>query len=517
MATPDLSRFGAVLRAVSDSDTAGREQIEYIDIDLLDGDPRNFYALPNIAELAENILLVGLQQPLRVRAAENGRFVVTTGHRRRQALLKLVEQGYDQFRQVPCIREPEGESRAMTELRLICGNKDNRVRNGAELAREAERMESILLQLKKEGYEFQGKTRELVAELLQVSETKLANAKAIKNGIKVPGIAQKWAQNEIPEAAALEIARMDQAEQYQLLDWIIEKHRQYTIKEVRMFQTIWTCCKHDCPECGTLCPNAEDMYHAHYKAGSWNCAGCCLNCRDRDFCPTRCRYVPKSQAILDFEAQRAAREAAREAEARNQADQTDEYNRQIWMRLGEVARRQSVPAQTMLTLLDLEPMAGHTETYLKDLETAYSGNEQNESYMPENPLDGMSIQAVVHLLDALHISADYLLGRSEGSEGIPCGEWQRLDEEHWPAEGQLVILCYQNGLGGDCYLAAHCVGGFADQYPFLEAEFGTNADAVSGGEYEGVLWMPLPSKQQAEFPPNWWLRLPPEPEKGETT
>lgn len=106
LATPDLSRFGAVLKAVSDSDTAGREQIEYIDIDLLDGDPRNFYALPNIAELAENILLVGLQQPLRVRAAENGRFVVTTGHRRRQALLKLVEQGYDQFRQVPCIREP---------------------------------------------------------------------------------------------------------------------------------------------------------------------------------------------------------------------------------------------------------------------------------------------------------------------------------------------------------------------------------------------------------------------------
>ena len=67
LATPDLSRFGAVLKAVSDSDTAGREQIEYIDIDLLDGDPRNFYALPNIAELAENILLVGLQQPLRVR------------------------------------------------------------------------------------------------------------------------------------------------------------------------------------------------------------------------------------------------------------------------------------------------------------------------------------------------------------------------------------------------------------------------------------------------------------------
>lgn len=90
MATPDLSRFGAVLKAVSDSDTAGREQIEYIDIDLLDGDPRNFYALPNIAELAENILLVGLQQP--AESPGSGEWAVC-GHHRPPAPAGALEIG----------------------------------------------------------------------------------------------------------------------------------------------------------------------------------------------------------------------------------------------------------------------------------------------------------------------------------------------------------------------------------------------------------------------------------------
>lgn len=46
--------------AVPDSGTAGdREQIEYIDIALLDDDPRNFYELSGLDELAANIELLG--------------------------------------------------------------------------------------------------------------------------------------------------------------------------------------------------------------------------------------------------------------------------------------------------------------------------------------------------------------------------------------------------------------------------------------------------------------------------
>ena len=60
------------------------EQIVRIDLDRIDPDPANFYSLDGIDELAGNIELIGLQQPLRVRP-EGDRFVVISGHRRRAA------------------------------------------------------------------------------------------------------------------------------------------------------------------------------------------------------------------------------------------------------------------------------------------------------------------------------------------------------------------------------------------------------------------------------------------------
>ena len=74
---------------VSKLDTSGGpEQIEYIDIGLLDSDPRNRRDLRGLEELAANIELLGLRQPLRVREDPDtpGRFVIVSGHRRRAAL-----------------------------------------------------------------------------------------------------------------------------------------------------------------------------------------------------------------------------------------------------------------------------------------------------------------------------------------------------------------------------------------------------------------------------------------------
>ena len=62
----DITKFAATLpEAVPESGT--REQIEYIDEAKLSGDGENFYSMEGIEALAQNIELVGLQQPLRVR------------------------------------------------------------------------------------------------------------------------------------------------------------------------------------------------------------------------------------------------------------------------------------------------------------------------------------------------------------------------------------------------------------------------------------------------------------------
>lgn len=86
--------LGEQLAGVAELNTTGPEQIEYIDIGLLDGDERNFYHLTDIDELADNIQMCGLQQPIRVRAGEGGRFTIVSGHRRRAALAQLVKRDW---------------------------------------------------------------------------------------------------------------------------------------------------------------------------------------------------------------------------------------------------------------------------------------------------------------------------------------------------------------------------------------------------------------------------------------
>ena len=126
----------------------GREQIEYLDIDLLDDDPRKFYELSGLDELAANIELLGLQQPLRVRPSqEPGRYVIVSGHRRRAAVRQLVEDGRGDLRDIPCIVERGQASAALQELRLIYANSDTRKMTSADIGRQAERVEELLYQL----------------------------------------------------------------------------------------------------------------------------------------------------------------------------------------------------------------------------------------------------------------------------------------------------------------------------------------------------------------------------------
>lgn len=177
----------SVLKGVSGPDT-GKEQIEYIPVDQIDPDPNNFYSLDGLDELAGNIELIGLQQPLRVRPGEDGRFIVVSGHRRRAAILLIRDGGSEMFRDgVPCIVDRGEESPAMRELRLIYANASTRVMGPAEISKQAERTEMLLYQLKEEGIiEFPGRMRDHVAEACRISKTKLARLHAIRKNLVQP-------------------------------------------------------------------------------------------------------------------------------------------------------------------------------------------------------------------------------------------------------------------------------------------------------------------------------------------
>lgn len=276
-----------MLKDVSKLDTAqeaGREQIEYIDIALIESDPGNFYELTQLDELAANIEVVGLQQPLRVYASEKDpqRVVIVSGHRRRAALSKLVKEGREDLRMVPCIRERDAGSAALRELRLIYANRDTRVISPGEIAKQAERVEMLLYQLKEEGFEFPGRMRDHVAQACKISAPKLARLKVIRKQL-VPEYMALFEKDKLPEQTAYALARLPAEFQQRMfsalptvpvanaVEQVLEKYKKGWRWEPQLA----------CPD-GKACKRGDTFLRRDCEAPGWAgfCGGktCCLKC-----------------------------------------------------------------------------------------------------------------------------------------------------------------------------------------------------------------------------------------------
>lgn len=291
----DISKFAATIQPVSDSDTV----LELPVTDIRDN-PRNFYPAPAAEELQNlmsSIEANGLLEPPTVVPAEDGTYRLISGHSRMLAVRTLrAEYPEDsRWKTVLCrVLPPMSESAEVTAV--IEANRQ-RVKGQELLAQEAEVLTKAYRQRRDAGEHLPGRIRDLVASAMNVNPTKLANLSAIKNGIKVPGILRHWEADEIPEAAALLIARMDIDEQYRLLDWTIDTGARYTVRNVQKFKLMWTMCKHHCPKTDGFCPNAERMIQEWYQQGEFHCAGCCRQCLRMETCSTACKFCqPKADA-----------------------------------------------------------------------------------------------------------------------------------------------------------------------------------------------------------------------------
>lgn len=466
----DITKFAATLpEAVPESGTTREIAVT----DIFDN-PLNFYPKPdkgNLGELMDSIRANGMLEPPTVVPAGNGKYRLISGHSRMEAVralsIYLDRQIADRFQTVMC-RVLPSMTPEQEECAVIEANRQ-RVKSPALLAEEAERLTKIYIKRREAGEELPGRIRDRVAEAMQVKKTKLANLSAIKNGIKVPGIIARWEAGELPEAAALEIARMDDETQYRLLDWMIDNHRTWTINNVREFSTCWTCCKHKCPDTGGFCPNAARMYADRYRYGEWRCAGCCRECLSRDTCSTACRFVVAERPPKEPEPAVPRNPAADDPRLKNMTPKFCE-------------RVKALREATGLTRKEFAESIG-------EYPGTYSAWENNS-------LAGAG--SLPKLALTLGTTMDYLCGLTDDPAPKPptlfsvdlCSPvWQPLDAEHWPTEGALVVLSYETGLGGSSYLVARCAGGADDEYPFISTDAGTTVDDIV--ECRCDRWMPL--------------------------
>lgn len=172
-------------------------EIEYVDVYDLIPSKENFYHVDE--RLKKNIEIMGLLQPILVKRPVGGKYEVIAGHRRRLALIALVEEGKEKFRQVPCVFKQES---AVDRLALIMAN-GFRDKTDWEKMIETVETERLVLELKKEN-QIKGNTREMLAEVTGVTEAQLGRYKSIYNNL-IPELLEAFKNDDIIISVAVEL------------------------------------------------------------------------------------------------------------------------------------------------------------------------------------------------------------------------------------------------------------------------------------------------------------------------
>lgn len=434
----------SVLDGVSDLDT-GRETIEYIALDKIDPDPNNFYSLSGLDELAASIETVGLQQPLRVRDGEDGHVVVISGHRRRAACMLIADGGSDMFKDgVPCIRELRSGSSSLQELRLIYANSSTRVLTSAEISRQAERVEALLYQLKEEGYEFPGRMRDHVAQACNVSKTKLARLKVIRDKLAPDIYAGYYERGKLPEDTAYELAKLPADTQRVIVDRATQKDRDdirylYSSRvkdqgaDIQRFSKM--ACR--CEQGGTCVnvPNMVDKLYSNGWRGYTHCgSGCCYDCDELATCSKCCSRMAGVKAQ-----KKAEKKEAKAAEAAVQAERDRpmiDALRLMWNRMGEACKRAGVDYNEVCDKAGIYgSLPPRSATPLLD-----GGGKLTADIWPPFGcvISRNAIAHLVKLADLLGCSLDYLFGRDVPESGTGTAEpkWQTGEP---PEDGEYLV------------------------------------------------------------------------------
>lgn len=488
----------ALARDVPESGTEGRDQIEYIDIDLIDSDPSNFYELRDIPDLAGDIETVGLQQPLLVRPGEDGHVVLISGHRRRAALQLLVDEGKERFRQVPCIRKTGGNA-LVYEMQLIFANAHTRVLTNAEIGKQAARLEEIFYQLKEQGYEFPGRMIDHVAEACNIKRAKLGRLKKIEAHL-APCYKPLWDAGDLPEDTADALAGLPQAVQERIKRVCPKKTPTASnIREIGAKMKTGFC--YDviglkCPD-GGVCTQRDKFLKHNLTCYNWErCSGgkCCVECSaggahrvDGSACGAAC-------------AEMCAK--AREVYEKAKVKKKDSEEREAARARSKAVQKAMADAARIVRAADAAGLDDDTK-----LESAYSSltkvgvlRKISQGDIPEDMSDyGLSeiipyrTKDLTSMAQTLHCSADYLLG---------------LTDQLRPAAAE----------PGQTVLAAWMPGGLTPPEP---CEVVADVDAGEGVKmrrllyWDGTVFRFKKSGVDIEVPVNRWLRLP-EVEKEES-
>ena len=405
-----------VLKNVPNLDTS-RKQLEDIKLDLIDPDPNNFYSIDGIEELAANIQLCGLQQPIVVRPIDGGRYMVVSGHRRRVAITLLAQEEPEKWATVSCLVERDAVSPELQQLRLIYANADTRTKSSADLAREAEQVEELLYKLAEQGVEFPGRMRDHVAAAVKTSKSKLARLKMIRKNL-IDRFLKMWESGKLSDSAAYTLSQAPKDLQFCIWEyqtdsgnkpfrctdgWI--KNILAEMKRVKQTCSRTPCSirhKDKCPHCSIRVAQAAML--SQYSALS--CQGCCLNCWNLTGCKYSCDCAADAKQMLRTKAREKTKQE-KEEKAALEAPQKD-LIRKVYQRVGALRKAANISEKAYLRKSETCVIQRDLERLPKLEAGAASLNDR----LPGG-IWAAEAQRLIAVADLLGCSIDYLLGRSD--------------------------------------------------------------------------------------------------------
>lgn len=297
---------------VSKSDT-GEMRVEQIPLAEIEENAANTYTQTGIDELAESIEVIGLQQPLVVRRKPEGGYLLLAGHRRRNALALLDRKT------APCIVLDADIDPSIQTLILHWTNTMARGGGGLTAqytAAAAKEIEAALRDLQARGVvELPGKLRSYVAEVLKTSESQIARAKAINNGLT-----KAWQGDfkchRINDSAAYELSQLDSELQRKLHGAYQGKMYSLDAKKIKAHKKAA-----EYPFTQLTCPAESFSPHpctGMDKRAAWvrdgKCPGCCHSCDKADGCEKVCGVVKQRiTSAKDAETRKAERQQREDA------------------------------------------------------------------------------------------------------------------------------------------------------------------------------------------------------------
>ena len=192
----------------------------------------NFYSVEDVQDLKQSIELLGVLQPLLVtEEEENGKRRIIAGHRRRLAVMQLVDEGKERFRRVPILIKPK-KNAIIDRLALIMANRF-REKTDWERMTEALETEKLVLELKG-SMNIPGRTRDLLAEIIETSPAQLGRYKAIYNNI-IPELMAEFKANRIVVSVIYEASGLPEDYQKQAAE-IFRENEVLTLSDIKQLK-----------------------------------------------------------------------------------------------------------------------------------------------------------------------------------------------------------------------------------------------------------------------------------------